>query len=150
MSLLQNLRLSVYSAIASKVELHTSEYKSKTDKALINLYETIFEDGRCGYYHRDLGHMYMNLADHESQIANNAQKALEYFDKGFDHYKEYERISEEGEYSYTAPLVAHLKRIEKDDLRILGENFWEKEIKFFPEDFKNELRKNKKYAICFE
>ena len=150
MALIQNLRLSVYSAIASKVELHTSEYKLKIEKSLINLYETVFEDGRCGYYHRDLGHMYFNLAEHESQITNDFQKAIEYFDKGFDHYKEYERISTEGDYSYTAPLAAHLKRIEKGDLRFLGEDFWEKEIKFFPEDFKNELRKNKKYTICFE
>ena len=150
MALIQNLRLSVYSAIVSKVELHTSEYKSKIETALINLYETIFEDGRCGHYHRDLGHMYMKLADYESQIKNDFQKALEYFDKGFDHYNEYERILREDDYAYTAPLVSNLPPIKKGDLRILGEDFWKKEMKFFPEDFKNDLRKNKKYAICFE
>ena len=150
MALIQNLRLSVYSAIVSKVELHTSEYKSKIETALINLYETIFEDGRCGHYHRDLGHMYIKLANYESQIKNNSQKALEYFDKGFDHYNEYERILREDDYAYTAPLVSNLPTIKKGDLRILGEDFWKKEMKFFPEDFKNDLRKNKKYAICFE
>ena len=75
---------------------------------------------------------------------------FEYFDKGFEHYRKYEQISEECEYSYSAPLVAYLKPIEKDALRTLGENFWQKEVKHMPEDFKNELRKNKKYAICFE
>lgn len=150
MALLQNLRLSVYSAIVSKVELHTSEYKSKIETALINLYETVFEDGRCGHYHRDLGHMYMNLADYESHITNDFQKAQEYFDKGFDHYSEYERILREGDYAYTSPLVSNLPPIKNGELRILGEDFWKKEMKFFPDDLKNELRKNEKYSICFE
>ena len=150
MALLQNLRLSFHSAVVSKVELHTSGYKSKIEKALINLYETVFEDGRCGHYHRDLGHMYFNLANYESQIRNDFQKALEYFDKGFDHYFEYNHILHEADYVYTAPLVSNLPSIKNGDLRILGEDFWNKEMKFFPEEFKNELRKNKKYSICFE
>lgn len=150
MALLQNLRLSVYSAIASKVKLHTSEYKSKIEKILINLYETIFEDGRCGHYHRDLGNMYMNLANYESQTTNDFQKALEYFDKGFAHYDAYDSIFCEEDYLYAAPLVSNLPPIKKGDLRILGEDFWKKEMKFFPEDFKNELRKNTKYAVCFK
>lgn len=150
MALLQNLRLSFHSAIASKAELHASEYKSKIEKAMIGVYETIFEDGCCGHYHRDLGLMYLNLADYESQNASDFQKALEYFDKGFEHYNAYDRILYEDDYSYTAPLVSNLPPIKKGDLRILGEDFWRKEMKFFPEEFKNELRKNKKYAICFE
>ena len=92
----------------------------------------------------------MHLAHHESHIKEDYKKALEYFDKGFEHFKEYETICNKDDYSYSAPLVAHLKPIEKDDLRPLGENFWQKEVKHFPEDFKSELRKNKKYAICFE
>ncbi len=52
--------------------------------------------------------------------------------------------------SVSAPLVSYLKPIEKGDLRPLGENFWQKEVKHLPEDFKNELRKNEKYAVCFE
>ncbi len=150
MALLQNLRLSVHCAMASKVELHTSEYQPKMKKSLINLYETIFEDGRCGHYHRDLGHMYFNLANYESQITNDFQKALEYFDKGFDHYDAYDRILREDDYAYTAPLISNLPPIKKGDLRILGEDFWKKEMKFFPEDFKNELHKNPKYDICFK
>ena len=92
----------------------------------------------------------MNLADYESYIAKNFEKALEYFDKGFDHYKKYERISEEGDYSYSAPLVSYLKPIEKCALRHLGENFWQKEVKHLSEDFKNKLRENPKYKVCFE
>ena len=118
--------------------------------ALLNVYETIFEDGRCGAYHQSIGNVYMHLANYESHVEGNFEKAKEYFDKGFDHYKEYERISEEGNYTYSAPLVSYLNPIEKGDLRTIGENFWQKEIKHLPEDFKNELRKNEKYAVCFE
>ena len=94
----------------------------------------------------DLGYMY----DVGEGVEPDVEKAIMYFDKGFDHYKEYERISEEGDYSYSAPLVSYLSPIKKGDLRTIGENFWQKEVKHFPEDFKNELRKNEKYAVCFE
>lgn len=150
MALLCELRISVANALSSKISFYTSDCREKMDLALIKLFEAIFEDGRCGEYHENIGNLYMNLADYESYIAKNFEKALEYFDKGFEHYKKYEQISEEYEYSYSAPLVSHLKPIEKDTLRPLGENFWQKEVKHMPEDFKNELRKNKKYAICFE
>lgn len=150
MMLLVNLRLSVSDAMASKKGLSTSEYKRKIFLALLNVYETIFEDGQCGAHHQVVGNMYMHLANYESHIERDFEKALEYFDKGFEHYREYERISQEGGYTYSAPLVSHLKPIEKGELRPLGESFWQKEVKHLPECFKNELRKNKKYAVCFK
>ena len=150
MTLLANLRVSVSDAMASKKGLSTSEYKRKIFLSLLNVYETVFEDGRCGAYHQIVGNMYMHLANYESHIERDCEKALEYFDKGFDHYREYERIFKEGDYTYSAPLVSHLKPIEKGALRPIGENFWQKEVKHLPESFKNELRKNEKYAVCFE
>ncbi len=150
MTLLCELRIAVSNALSSKISLYNSDFGQKMESALIILFETIFEDGRCGAYHQNIGNLYMHLAHHESHINEDYKKALEYFDKGFEHYKEYERICIEENYSYSAPLVAHLKPIEKGDLRPLGENFWQKEIKHFPEDFKNELRKIEKYAEYFE
>lgn len=150
MALLINLRLSISDAMASQSGLSTSEYMHKIFLALLNVYENIFEDGRCGAYHQFIGNMYMHLANYESYIAEDYDKASEYFDKGFDHYSEYERIFKDGGYTYSAPLVLHLNPIEKGELRSLGEDFWQKEVKHLPEDFKKELRKNKKYAVCFE
>lgn len=150
MSLLCELRIAVSNALASKISLYDSDFGQKMESALITLFETIFNDGRCGEYHQNIGNLYMHLAHHESHIKEDYKKALEYFDKGFEHFKEYETICNKDDYSYSAPLVAHLKPIEKDDLRPLGECFWQKEVKHFPEEFKDELRKNKKYAICFE
>ena len=150
MALLGNLRLSISDAMAMKEGLSTSAYKKKIFLALLNVYETLFEDGRCGAYHQSIGNMYVHLANYESHIERNFEQALEYFDKGFDHYKEYERISEEGVYTYSAPSVSYLSPIEKGDLRTIGENFWQKEVQHLPEDFKNVLRKKEKYAVCFE
>ena len=150
MALLANLRLSISDAMAAQNGLSTSEYKRKIFLALLNVYETIFKDGKCGAYHQSIGNMYMHLANYESYIGGDFEKAIMYFDKGFDHYKEYERISEEGDYTYSAPLISYLRPIERGDLRTVGENFWQKEVKHLPEDFKNELRKNEKYAVCFE
>lgn len=150
MTLLNDLRLSISDAMASLNGLSTSEYKRKIFLALLNVYETIFEDGRCGAYHQVVGNMYMHLANYESHIEEDYEMALEYFDKGFDHYRDYERIFKEGGYIYSAPLVLHLKPIEKGELRSLGEDFWQKEVKHLPDGFKNELRKHDKYAVCFK
>ena len=64
MTLLTNLRLSVSEAMAMKDGLSMSPYKEKIFLALLNVYETIFEDGRCGAYHQSIGNMYMHLADY--------------------------------------------------------------------------------------
>lgn len=150
MVLLCQLCIAVSNALSSKISLYHSECRPKMELALISLFETIFEDGRCGAYHQNIGNLYMHLANYASYIGKDVKKALEYFDKGFNHYKEYERICTEENYFYSAPLVSHLKPIEKDVLRTLGKNFWQKEVKHLPEDFKNELRKNVKYAVCFQ
>lgn len=150
MTLLAQLRLSVSDAMAAKNGLSTSEYNCKILLAILSVYETIFEDGKCGAYHQAIGNIYMHLANYEAYFGGDFEKAFDYFDKGFDHCREYERIANEGDYSYSAPLVAHLKPIAKGDLRTIGENFWQKEIKHFPENFKNELRKKEKYVVCFE
>lgn len=147
--LLLQLDLSIFSALSAQKQEDT-EYECKIILSLLNLFETIFEDGRCGVYHQAIGKLYMSLAHHKAHTAKDFKKALEYFDKGFDHFCEYIRIFSEGNYSYTAPLVSHLKRIEKRVHNPLGDSFWQKEFVLFPEEFKSELRKNKKYAICFE
>lgn len=149
MTLLLKLVASTSSALSAK-NLGNSEYKCKISLALLKLFEAIFDDGRCGNYHQCIGQIYMNMANYESHITKDITKALEYFDKGFDNYSEYERILKEGDYSYTAPLVSYLKPIEKGSSAPLGESFWEKQLILLSEDLKKEMRKNRKYAICFE
>lgn len=80
------------------------------------------------------------------------QKIMEYFDKGFDHYKEYQRIYEcleQGEeYVYSAPMVSSLK-VGKGGLAPLAANFWKQEFRPLKQDILDEIRQNPKYAECF-
>lgn len=150
MALLSNLRVAIFQSVNLRPAVSTSEYGRKILLSVLNLYETIFVDGRCGIWHWDIGYIYLTLTNYETMHGGNIQRALAYFDKGFDHCKEYERISDEGEYSYSAPLVSNLKSPTKSNFPPMGEDFWKKEIKCFPENFRDELRKNEKYAECFE
>ena len=78
------------------------------------------------------------------------EKVLYYFDKGFDHYKEYMRIYNEGEYQYSAPLISALPKINKGYLKPIGDDFWEKELRTFKKNVVVEIRKKTKYTECFE
>ncbi len=148
-ALISNLRFAIYQSLALRPVVSESNYKKQILLSLINLYETVFSDGRYGIWHRDIGQTYMDLSRHES-IYGDIQNALDYFDKGFDHYKEYQRILQEHGYSYSAPLVYKVKSIIDDSVIPIEADFWKKEIMPFPESFRNKLRKNKKYAIYFE
>ena len=77
------------------------------------------------------------------------EKALAYFDKGFEHHKEYCRISEAGEYHYSAPLVEKVT-LQAGQFQEIPENFWEIQMPQFTEEFCEELKKNPKYSECFK
>ena len=78
------------------------------------------------------------------------EKALGYFDQGFDHCREYMRICHEGEYEYSAPLVSALPRINRGDLAPIGDHFWGNLLRTFPKKLVEALRQTPKYAECFE
>ncbi len=150
MALLSNLRFAVSEAVATRPAVSSSEYGRQILLSVINLYETVFIDGRCGSWHWDIGSLYLTLAQYEMDNGGSMEKALNYFDKGFDHCKEYERIYNEGEYQYSAPLVSALPKIDKGDLAPFGDDFWEKQLRTFRKNFVEEIRKNPKYRECFE
>lgn len=150
MALLSNLRLAISESVATRPAVSSSEYGRQILLAVIQLYDTVFIDGRCGRWHWDIGHLYLTLIHYEIDNNGSMEKILDYFDKAFDHCKEYERIRNEGEYQYSAPLVTALPKIEKGSLPPFGEDFWEKQLRTFRKNVVNEIRKNPKYAECFE
>ena len=149
MALLSNLNFAVSEAVATRPAVSSSEYGRQVLLSVINLYESVFIDGRCGSRHWDIGSLYLTLAQYEMDNGGSMEKALRYFDKGFDHCKEYERICKDGKYEYSAPLVSALPKINKGDLTPLGDDFWEKELRTFQKNVVEEIRKNPKYAECF-
>ena len=148
-ALLSNLFFAVSESLALHPNISSSEYKKQILCALLHFYETLFIDGRCGIFHWEIGRSYLNLVDYE--VSNDdLSTALSYFDKGFEHLKEYVRIYNDGEYDYSAPLVANLPKISKGDISPIGEDFWQKELRTYPKNLVDEIRKNPKYAECFE
>ncbi len=150
MALLSNLRFAISEAVATRPAVSSSEYGRQILLSVIDLYETVFIDGKCGSWHWDIGHLYLTLAQYEMDNGGSMEKALDYFDKGFDHCKEYVRIYNEGEYQYSSPLVSALSKVNKGDLAPLGDDFWEKQLRTLRKNVVEEIRKDPKYRVCFE
>ena len=149
MALLSNLRFAISESVALRPELSSSEYGRQILLSVINLYETIFTDGRFGSRHWDICDLYLTLADYEINNNGSMEKFLNYFDKGFDHYQKYKRIC--NEYEYSAPLISALQKIDLGGLAQFADDFWEKRIRTtFSKNIIDELRKNPKYDECFE
>ena len=96
------------------------------------MYESIFDDGRCGCWHTHICLLYLQLMYCEAHSGGSMQKVMEYFDKAFDHYKKYQLIYEQLEkgekYTYSAPLVSSLQ-VGKGGLAPLASNFWKQEFR---------------------
>ena len=150
MALLSNLEFAILNAVATRPAVSSSEYGRQILLSVIDLYETIFVDGKCGKWHWDIGNLYLTLLHYEIDNGGSMEKILGYFDKCFDHCKEYERIYNEGEYQYSAPLMSALPKIEKGELLPMGDDFWERQLRTFRSNVVEEIRKNPKYAECFE
>lgn len=135
-------------SILTNSDLSSSEYGRKVLVALIHLFETVFSDGRCGRVHWELRYLYLTLATLETRHGDRT-KALAYFEKGFEHHKEYCRVSASDDYSYSAPLVAKVTLV-AGQFQQDPENFWGITMPQYPETFCDELRKNEKFKECFE
>lgn len=149
-ALMENLHLAIAEAIALRPSVQASGYGKQLLLSFINLYETLFIDGRFGKYHGELGYLYLLLTSYEINNDGSTKKALEYFDKAFTHYKETVRIYNEGNYNYTAPLVSGLSPIKKGEFAPIDmETFWKEKTKAFPTDFVLKLRNNPEYLEHF-
>ena len=146
-TLLSHLHGTVSRSVLINSDLTSSEYGRELLLTLVRLIEAVFPDGRCGRMHWDLRYLYLILARLESQHGEHS-KALTYFEKGFDHHKEYCRISTDA-YSYSAPLVAKVT-LEEGQFQESPENFWAITMPQYSEEFKEALKQNEKFKECFE
>ena len=150
MALLSNLFFAISESVALRPAVSSSEYGREIILSLISLYETIFVDGRCGIFHVKIARMYFDLAHYEASNNGEIKNVICYFDKGFEHNKEYERICRESEYKYSAPLICALPPIYKGELTPIESAFWKKELRRYPKNIIEEISKNPKYTECFE
>ncbi len=146
--LLTELNHALSNSVLCKTSSTVSDYGKEVLLSLIQLIETVFQDGRCGIRHMDLRYLYLTLANLEARSEKNMEKALFYFDKGFEHYKEYLKISLADDYKYTAPLVSRVS-LTTDQIQPVPDFFWQNHMQTVPDILKDELRKKTKYAECF-
>ena len=149
LALLQELYGEISSSALTKPSISSSKYGRDLLVTLVNLFETVFPDGRCGQQHMALRYLYLTLAALEARHRNDLPQALAYFEKGFDHHKKYCRISASSDYRYSAPLVANVT-VPADKFQQVPEHFWKLQMPQFPETLCEELRKDKKFKECFE
>lgn len=148
--LLNELDGVITNSVISKFSTQTTEYGRQVLLSLVNLYETIFADGRCGREHKSIGFLYLKLANYEARYDGDMNRAIGYFDKMFEHHKEYCRICDTKEYNYSAPLVSKVTvPRERHPFTPVPENFWEGTMSELPENLCEELRKIEKYRECF-
>jgi len=147
--LLSQLYGTMSRSVLTNSELSSSEYGRELLLTLVHLIEAVFPDGRCGRMHWDLRYLYLLLAMQESRHGDR-EKALTCFEKGFDHHKEYCRISTSpNAYNYSAPLVAKVS-LAAGQFQENPENFWGITMPQFSAEFQKELEKNEKFKECFE
>ena len=150
-ALLSSLSMAIENAVSGNQAVYSSEYGREMLLSVLKLFEMVFYDGNFGAWHFHIGHDYMTMAYYEAKYGD-LEKALSYFDKGFDHYAAYNRLQENqneaDERHYTAPLISKVKVAKK---RIpVQKDFWEKKMNTFPQNLCGEIRKNEKYAECFD
>lgn len=148
--LLSQLKTIIMNSVMSKNSVQTTEYGRQILLSLVNLYETIFSDGRCGREHKDISFLYQKLANYEARYGGDMNCAIGYFDKMFEHHKEYCGICDTKEYNYSAPLVSKVTvPRERHPFTPIQDNFWQGTLSELPEELCNELRKIEKYRECF-
>lgn len=150
LSLISNLGDAVQDAIYRQPELYSSAYCLQVFESVLGLYETVFSDGRCGHWHFDISMLCFQISYHAEKFCKDRDKALIYFDKGFDHFTAYKKVMQE-DCVYTAPLVAHLKYSysNRKQPHPVASDYLQTKLEGYSEEFLAELRKNEKYAECF-
>lgn len=127
-----------------------SEYGYPLMLAILQTYDRIFTDGRCGSFHYQIGTWYKAIANLLAHRGGEKQEILELFDKAFDHLMTYKQLRNETEYAYTAPLVASMEPISGNNVIALSEDMWAQEFRNYPESILSEIRGNPKYRECFD
>lgn len=148
-SLLTELKNVLCNSVCTKISLFTKAEGVKLFVDLAHLYESIFSDGRCGIAHSHLGELYLHAAIYEARFNNDTDQAFEYFKQGFEHEKLYNSIRCKGEYKYTSPLVAKVT-FPSDNFPSVHSKFWKGWVEVLPDEFKNRIKADSRFAECFE
>jgi hypothetical protein len=137
----------MHMAVLTKLSLVRSEIGAQKLLDVAHLYESILDDGNCGYGHADLRDLYLCCATIYAHLGD-LEAAMKYFDIGFYHAKKYEAIRGTGIYHYTAPLVSKVT-FPSDNWPAVPEGSWKTWLIAAPKTLVDAIKSNDKYAECF-
>ena len=144
------LKTVVVNSVCTKISVFTKREGIDLLIGLAHLFEAVFSDGRCGVGHYHICELYLHAAVYEARFGDGAEKAFEHFKKGFEHQKLYQSIWNQGEYHYSAPLVAKVT-FPSGNFPGVSKHFWmEGWIGVFTEKLVELIKADTKYAECFE
>jgi len=147
-ALLTELHHVITEAVFTKVSLITSSVGVKLLVDLAQMFESVFSDGNCGIAHTHVRNLYMHAAFREAKYGEGAEKAMEYFEKAFEHHKAYQSIRCQGEYHYTAPLVSKVT-FNSENFPAVSEDYWTRELSYMPAPLKAKIQNDPRFAECF-
>jgi len=143
------LKTIIVNSVCTKISVFTKKEGIDLLIELAHLYEAVFSDGRCGVGHYHICELYLHAAVYEALFGEGAEKALEYFKKGFEHKKVYESIRCRGEYQYTAPLVYKVN-FPSDNFPSIPKSFWKGWIEVLPDESRELIKADSLFAECFD
>lgn len=146
-ALIRQIKNVMEMAVFTKISLVKSQSGVQKLLDVAKLYESILDDGNCGFGHADLRDLYLWSAIFTARHGN-VDKAMEYFDIGFDHAKKYEAIRDTGIYHYTAPLVSKVT-FPSDNWPTVPAGSWNGWLAVAPDNLIEAIKSNNKYSECF-
>ena len=136
LSLTWQLANRIISAVTNRYDLNNSQVGIEKVLAIIALYESILDDGNCGFGHYALNTLYILCAKCAANQELQAE-AERYLKCAYEHNEAYRKLREQGgKFCYTAPLVENVT-IQVETLPPAQK--WEERVRNFPEDLKRLL-----------
>lgn len=147
-SVMNELKNLIETAVTTKKSLVKDGVSVQKLIALAEFYESLFDDGRLGIAHTNVRDLYVCSSIFEASCGD-IEKAMEYFDRGFEHHITYKSILQSEEYSYSSPLFS--KVINRGGFpKTATEGMKDYLTAAAPENLRKEILKNEKYSECFD
>lgn len=132
-------------AVMTKHSLSHSQAGLDTLLAVVRLYESIFSDDNYGIFHNDMCMLYLRCSSVAANL-NDFESTLHYYETALDHFLAFKQIKEKPQ--PTAPLINQAKNY-RPSIVLLDREWYEENLRSFPAECADAIRKNPKYAPVF-
>jgi len=132
-------------AVMGRDSLSHSQAGLDTLLAVVQLYESIFDDGNCGIFHNDMCMLYLQCSSIAVHL-NDSERALSYYEAALDHFLEFKQVQRMSQ--LTAPLINKAEDY-RPSIVLLDREWFEEHMQVFPAECVDAIRSNPKYASIF-